>query len=58
VLEAAAPGNTGADRYEAALGALAQMVGALVLSRLADDEALSGDILAAARKQLTRRAQS
>jgi TetR/AcrR family transcriptional repressor of nem operon len=58
VLETAAPGNTGADRHEAALGALAQMVGALVLSRLADDEALSGDILAAARKQLTRRAQS
>ena len=56
VLETAAPGDTAAERHEAALGALAQMVGALMLSRIADNEALSRDILAAARNQLTGRA--
>jgi TetR/AcrR family transcriptional regulator, transcriptional repressor for nem operon len=52
VLETAMPGASEAERREAALAAMAQMVGAVVLARIADDAGLSDEILAAARRNL------
>ncbi|HEY4162297.1 MAG TPA: helix-turn-helix domain-containing protein [Dongiaceae bacterium] len=44
-----APGKTEAARRRAAIGSWSAMVGAVILARLADDEALSDDILAETR---------
>ena len=52
VLEQSVPGRSPEQRRKAALAAMAQMVGAVVLSRIADDEALSDEILAAVRSDL------
>jgi len=54
ILAASVPG-TKAARRRRALAAMAQMVGAVVLSRAVDDAALSDEILAAARHDLLAR---
>ena len=41
----AAPGRTAAERRRAAIGSWSAMVGALILSRLSDDAALSDELL-------------
>ncbi|WPB56957.1 TetR/AcrR family transcriptional regulator [Xylophilus sp. GOD-11R] len=51
-LEAISPGKTAAARRARALGDYATMVGAMVLARAVDDDALSDEILAAARLRL------
>ena len=58
VLEKAVPGGSGAAKRRAALAVMAQMVGAVVLSRIAEDEPLSSEILTAAREDLQERARS
>ena len=52
VLEQAVPGESEAERRKAALATMAQMVGAVLLARLVDDEALSNEILTAARSDI------
>jgi len=47
-----APGRTVAEKRQAAIASWSAMVGALILSRLADDEALSTEILTATRNAL------
>ena len=49
---AEAKGRTASDRRQAAIAAWASMVGAVMLARLADDEALSQEILSATRASL------
>jgi TetR/AcrR family transcriptional regulator, transcriptional repressor for nem operon len=51
LLEEAAPGDTAMERREAAMAALASMVGAIVLSRAVDSEKLSKQVLRAVRAQ-------
>jgi TetR/AcrR family transcriptional repressor of nem operon len=58
ILEKTVPGASEAERRRAALAAMAQMVGAVVLARVVDDESLSRDILEAAREDLTGRPAS
>jgi TetR/AcrR family transcriptional regulator, transcriptional repressor for nem operon len=58
VLERAVPGETEADRRRAALAAMAQMTGAVMLSRIVDDEAFSKEILDATLADLKDRANS
>jgi|WetSurMetagenome_2_1015567.scaffolds.fasta_scaffold298892_2 TetR/AcrR family transcriptional regulator, transcriptional repressor for nem operon len=48
-LSETAPGETPAQRRQAAIGSFAAMLGGLTLARLSDDAALSDEILAAAR---------
>jgi len=55
VLEEAMPGATEAERHEAALAAMSQMTGAIMLSRIADDEAFSKEILEATLADLMGR---
>ena len=52
MLEKAVPGETDAEKRQAALAAMAQMAGAVMLSRLADDPDLSRNILDATRQSL------
>ncbi|RDJ24101.1 TetR family transcriptional regulator [Bosea caraganae] len=52
VLSRILPGRSAAARRRKALAAMAQMVGALAIARAVDDEALSKEILAAAREDL------
>jgi TetR/AcrR family transcriptional repressor of nem operon len=52
ILEQSVPGQSPEQRRKAALAAMAQMVGAVVLSRIVDDEALSDEILSAAKSHL------
>jgi len=40
-----APGETGAQKRRAAIGSWAAMVGAMIMARVSDDPALSGEIL-------------
>jgi TetR/AcrR family transcriptional repressor of nem operon len=47
ILAAASPGRSKAQKRKAALATMAQMVGAIVLARLVDDQALSREILGA-----------
>lgn len=47
-LSAFAPGKTADERRTSAIASYATLVGALVLSRMVDDEALSDEVLAAA----------
>lgn len=49
---AEAKGRTASDRRQAAIAAWSSMVGAVMLARLADDEALSKEILDATRASL------
>jgi TetR/AcrR family transcriptional repressor of nem operon len=56
VLERAVPGKTEAERRQAAVAAMAQMTGALMLCRIVDEEAFSKEILEAALADLTRKA--
>lgn len=56
-LSAIAPGETAEERRASAIASYATLVGALVLSRMVDDEALSDEILAAARAELEPRQQ-
>jgi TetR/AcrR family transcriptional regulator, transcriptional repressor for nem operon len=51
LLEEAAPGDSVAQRREAALATLASMVGAIVLSRAVDNKKLSKQVLRAVRAQ-------
>lgn len=51
-LSAIAPGATADERRTTAIASYATLVGALVLARMVDDEALSDEILAAARAGL------
>ncbi|MGE7473098.1 TetR/AcrR family transcriptional regulator [Bosea sp. NPDC003192] len=51
-LSAIAPGATADERRSSAIASYATLVGALVLSRMVDDEALSDEILAAAKAEL------
>lgn len=46
------PGRSAAAKRRKALAAMAQMVGALAIARAVDDDALSQEILAAAREEL------
>lgn len=50
-----AGGRTGKKRRESALADFAQMVGAIVLARAVEDQALSDEILASVRKDLHSR---
>lgn len=50
-----APGKNAAEKRQAAIAAWSGMVGALILARLADDEALSDEILAATRTSIAGR---
>jgi TetR/AcrR family transcriptional repressor of nem operon len=52
ILAASFPEGTKAQRRRKALSAMAQLVGAMALSRAVDDAALSDDILSAARKEI------
>jgi len=54
LLRLAIPGRSAAARREQALGTLAGLVGALMLSRAVDDPALSDEILEAAANTLAR----
>jgi TetR/AcrR family transcriptional repressor of nem operon len=45
ILAEASPGRSKAQKRKAALAIMAQMVGAIVLSRLVEDEALSHDVI-------------
>lgn len=54
LLESAVPGRGAAARRQRALAACAGMVGAVVLARAVDDEALSDEILVAAGAELGR----
>jgi TetR/AcrR family transcriptional repressor of nem operon len=56
VLEKLMAGEDDAEKRQRALAAYASMVGALLLSRAVDDEALSVEILKAVQESLTRRA--
>lgn len=49
ILTEASPGRSKAQRRKAALAVMAQMVGAVVLARLVEDEELSKDILGASQ---------
>jgi TetR/AcrR family transcriptional repressor of nem operon len=51
-LSAIAPGASAAERRTSAVASYATLVGALVLARMVEDEALSDEILAAARAAL------
>jgi TetR/AcrR family transcriptional repressor of nem operon len=51
-LSASSPGATQQERRRAAMASLATMVGGVMLARLVDDDALSDEILAAARESL------
>jgi TetR/AcrR family transcriptional repressor of nem operon len=51
-----APGDTAAARRRAAVGAVAAMVGAVILSRAVDDPNLSDELLAATREALSEAA--
>jgi TetR/AcrR family transcriptional repressor of nem operon len=51
-LSAIAPGETAEDRRTGAIASYATLVGALVLCRMVDDEALSDEILAATKAEL------
>lgn len=51
------PGRNAGERRRAAIAALSTLVGALVLSRISDDAALSDEILAAGRAALERGAR-
>jgi TetR/AcrR family transcriptional regulator, transcriptional repressor for nem operon len=54
-IEAIAPasqGNTPQERRQNAIATLSSMIGAMVLARIADDERLSDEVLAAARASL------
>ena len=55
ILEKVLGGDTERARHEAAFAAMAQLVGAVVLSRMVDDEAMSKDILDAAARDLIGR---
>ena len=57
ILVASLPGSKAARRRRA-LAAMAQMVGAIVLSRAVDDTAFSDEILAAARHDLLARGEA
>lgn len=52
VLSRILPGRSAAAKRRKALAAMAQMVGALAIARAVDDDALSQEILAAAREDL------
>jgi TetR/AcrR family transcriptional repressor of nem operon len=52
-----APGATEAQRRQAAIGSWAAMVGAMILARVSDDPALSGEILAQTQSWLAAQAQ-
>lgn len=52
----AAPGEDPAARRQAAIGAWAAMVGAVVLARMSDDAALSDEVLAATRDWIDQQA--
>jgi TetR/AcrR family transcriptional repressor of nem operon len=54
ILEEAAPGETRKEKRRAAQAAMAQMVGAVIIARLVDEET-SGDILEAVHADLTVR---
>jgi TetR/AcrR family transcriptional repressor of nem operon len=56
VLEKAVPGKSKTAKRRAALAAMAQLAGAVMLARAVDDEALSRDLLEAARRNLIERA--
>jgi TetR/AcrR family transcriptional repressor of nem operon len=51
-LSAGSPGATAAQRRRAAIATYSAMLGAVVLSRIVDDEKLSDEILAATRKSI------
>jgi TetR/AcrR family transcriptional regulator, transcriptional repressor for nem operon len=55
VLQKAIPGRSEAAKREAALAAMAQLVGAVMLARMVDDRQLSDDILDAAKRDLVER---
>ncbi len=55
VLRKIVPGRSDRAKQQAALAALSQMVGALILARVVDDEALSDGLLDAAAASLTAR---
>jgi TetR/AcrR family transcriptional repressor of nem operon len=48
-LAAGAPGATDAERRQAAIGRWSAMVGALILARMSNDDALSEEVLTATR---------
>jgi TetR/AcrR family transcriptional repressor of nem operon len=49
-----APGDTPAERRQAAIGSWAAMVGAVILSRMSDDPALADEMLAQTRAFIER----
>ena len=49
------PGETDAKKRRTALSALSEMVGALILARAVDDDDLAGELLDAARDDITSR---
>lgn len=51
-----APGDTPAQKRQAAIGAWSAMVGAVVLSRVSDDPALADEVLASTRVWIARKA--
>jgi len=51
-----APGETAAERRQAAIGSWAAMVGGIVLARMSDDPALSDEVLAQTRAFIDREA--
>ena len=52
-----APGETAAQKRQAAIGGWAAMVGAMILARVSDDRALSGEVLEQTRAWLEGRAK-
>jgi TetR/AcrR family transcriptional repressor of nem operon len=52
IIAAASPGETAEARRDAALAAVASMVGAIVVARIVEDQALSDRVLAVVRKRL------
>jgi TetR/AcrR family transcriptional repressor of nem operon len=53
ILAEASPGRSKAQKRKAALAVMAQMVGAIVLARLVDDDALSRDIIDASAQAIS-----
>ena len=56
-LSAIAPGETGVQKRQAAIGIWAAMVGAMILARVSDDPALSAEILEQTRSWLATRTE-
>jgi TetR/AcrR family transcriptional repressor of nem operon len=54
VLSSLAPGDSKAEKRQRAAGCLASMVGALVLARVVDDEALSKEVLRAVKSTASK----